>query len=66
VEVGRELLSRSEGGTVHQKIQAAELAIDRGKQIRNLPIVGDVAGKNQRIGESGGKLANVFLERSPW
>ena len=30
--------------------------------MRNLRIVGDVAGKNQRVGQAGGQIADVLFE----
>ena len=40
----------------------AKLAIDRGKYLRNLPVVGDIAGKDQRVCQPRGELSHVFFE----
>ena len=57
-----ELLAPGEGRTVHEEVEAAERAIDLRKHVRNLRIVGDVAGKNQRVGQAGREIADVLLE----
>ena len=45
-----------------QEIEAAEFAIERGAEVRDLLIVGDVARQDQRVVERRRELADVLLE----
>jgi hypothetical protein len=62
MEVGRQFLARRERGAMHEKIQSAKVAIDRGKHLGNLPVVGHIAGKKQRVCQLCGELSHVFFE----
>jgi hypothetical protein len=53
---------RRERGAVDEKIETAEFAIERRAEIGDLLIVGDVARRDERIGELRGELADVFFE----
>ena len=45
-----------------EEVQAAELLLDLREDGRDLVVVADVARHHQRVGQSGGQLADVFLE----
>jgi hypothetical protein len=62
VEVGRELFTRRKSSPVHEEVKPAELAIDFGEDMGDLRIVGDVARKNEGVGQAGAKISNVLLE----
>src|SRR5439155_13577578 len=53
---------RRERRAVHEKIEAAELTIERSAQRRNLFVARDVAWQDQRVLEALRQLADVLLE----
>ena len=59
----RSAVGGREPGAVHDEIEAAELAIERRRQIRDLLVAGDVArGDDRVVAELGRQFADVFLE----
>jgi hypothetical protein len=58
----RQLGLRRERRTVDDKIEPAELAVERRGQIRDLLIVRDVARHHQRLIQLRCKLADILLE----
>src|SRR5262249_49287419 len=58
----RELRLRRERGAVDEKIETAELAIERRPQRVDLIVGGDVARKDERTLELGGELPDILLQ----
>ncbi len=62
MKVGRQLLTLRERRAVYQEIEPAELTLDFGEDLRDLRIVGHIAGEDEGIGQAGGELADVLFE----
>ena len=58
----RQLGLRRERRAVHEEIEPAELAVERGGEVRDLLVARHVARQDQRVVELRGELADVFLE----